>query len=103
MVAPTPILGERYRGSALLVTQSETAIIVENISSSPTAIRISWDEQDPYGTGVCPDSPGDCFIDDSVAPGQRIGGKIKNHSSVQIWAWGAQGNLVDSTNLRVSP
>jgi hypothetical protein len=96
----TPMVGVRYQGPALLVSQTETEIIAKNISSGPVAIRVSWDGQDPFGTGDCPISPEDCFIDNWVEPGEQVQGKIKNHFSVQIWAWGTDTRLVDSCDLR---
>jgi hypothetical protein len=90
-------------GQILEVTQTQSDIIVENVSRKPVAIRVSWDKQDPNGLGICPDFPEDCFIDNWVEPGEKVQGKIKNHISVQVWAWGTEGGLVDSKNLPITP
>ena len=105
--SPTPVPPskpqgtERYRGPVLLISQTTQDIIVENISSGSVAIRVSWDDQDPWGRGDCPKSPEDCFIDNWVTPGEYVRGKIKAHISVQVWAWGTQDGLVDSANLAI--
>jgi hypothetical protein len=90
---------ERYRGIVLLVSQTESGIVVENTSSYPVAIRLSWDKRDPWGTGAGEDS----FIDNWVPAGERVSQPFKEHSSVQIWAWGTSGSVVDSCSLSLSP
>jgi hypothetical protein len=87
-----------YQGAVVKVTQVLSDIVVENISNTAVAIRVSWDGCDPSGTGS---SGCDSFIDDWVAPGERMVRPIKNHYSVQTWAW--QGPLVDSCDLPVVP
>ena len=87
-----------YMGSAIKVVCLGTEVIIENITDTSISIRISWDEQDPNGIGYCPAFPEDCFIDDAVEPGSRISGLIKNHSSVQVWVWGQNDQLIDTTN-----
>jgi hypothetical protein len=93
---------ELYRGSVLLVVQTASGIVVKNISGQPTAIRVSWDGKDPKGIGNCPDFPDDCFIDNSVEAKGCVSSGIKNHTSVQVWAWGTSGKLIDSCDLPVS-
>lgn len=88
---------EIYRGSVLLVIQDGSEIIAKNISNQPVAIRISWDGDDPYGTGL-----GDSFIDNWVEPKSCISQAIKNHTSVQVWAWGESGGLIDSCKKFIS-
>lgn len=102
---PTPMHGvERCKGPALLVSQTESALVVENISRRLAAIRVSWDGVDPDGVGHCPAFPEDCFIVNSVDPGMRIKAKFKNHFSVQVWAWGPlTGNLIDSCDFAIKP
>jgi len=86
-------------GSTLLVIQTETEIVVENVSRSPVAIRVSWNGCDPYGV----DKPG-CrsYIDDWVEHGERVRQTIRNETSVQVWAWGRTGALVDSCNSPIT-
>lgn len=87
-----------YEGNALKVSQTVTAVIVENISPSPVAIRISWNECDPHGAGL----PGcQSYLDNWVAPGERVQQPLSNFYSVQIWAWDSSGRLVDSCSLPV--
>jgi len=86
-------------GSTLLVIQTESEIVVENVSRSPVAIRVSWNWCDPYGTG----EPG-CrsYIDNWVEPGERVRQTIGNETSVQVWAWGRTGALVDSCSSPIT-
>jgi len=88
---------ELYRGNAMLVSQTESEIVVENISKSAIALRISWDNKDPSGTGKGEDP----FINNWVTPGMRINRELKNHASAQVWAWGTSGELIDSCNLTI--
>jgi hypothetical protein len=93
-----------YEGQALRACRTGSEINVGNISAGRLAIRVSWDGQDPYGTGDCPETPEDCFIDDSVELGELLRAKIKTHSSVQVWAWGPDSNLlVDFADLPLAP
>lgn len=87
----------RYQGNALLVRQTETEIVAENIYDSPVAIRISWDGDDPHGIGSGTDS----FIDNYVVLKGHISRKLKNRTSVQVWAWGTSGALVDSCSFSI--
>jgi hypothetical protein len=91
---PGPLL---YKGKVLKVFQTQQEIVVQNIYSSPVAIRVSWDRKDHDGVG----KGGDSFIDDLVEPNEWVTGKFIGHTSVQIWAWGTTGALVDSVNLSV--
>jgi len=68
------------------VIQTYSTISVKNLSSSPVAIRISWDNQDPFGTE--PEN-GDSRMENNVAPNEIVSEGLKNHSSVQVWVWGA--------------
>ncbi len=86
-----------YKGPVLKVIQTESEIAVENVSSHPVAIRISWDGKDPHGRG----DGGDSFIDNWVEPNEWISQKFRKHFSVQIWAWGSSTALVDSCNLSI--
>jgi hypothetical protein len=60
------------------------------------AIRVSWDNCDPGGIGKegC-----DSYLDNQIMPGELIQRKIKNHTFVQVWAWGEKGIQVDFVNL----
>lgn len=89
---------EIYRGSAIAVFKTDSEIIVENISSSPLAIRVSWNKTDPHGTGEGVDS----FINNFVPQGKQIKRKFNDYISVQVWAWNSSGALVDSCNLSIS-
>lgn len=84
-----------YQGSALLVSRHESKIEAENISSSPIAIRISWDGRDPYGTGKGADS----YMNNWVPPGMKVNQEIKGHMSAQVWGWGSSGALLDSCSI----
>lgn len=84
-----------YDGDVLLVFQTKSEIIVENVSKSAVAIRVSWDNNDPHGTGTGEDS----FINNWVPPEKRLKRKSKDHESVQIWAWGSSGALIERCNL----
>ena len=87
-----------YEGNALKVSQTITAVIVENVSPSPLAIRISWNECDPNGVGL----PGcQSYLDNWVAPGESVQQPLSDFSSVQIWAWDSLGHLVDKCSLPV--
>jgi hypothetical protein len=88
-----------YEGKALKVIQTESEIAVENVSTGPVAIRISWDGKDPSGTG----QGGDSYIDNWVTSRSWITRKFKDHKSVQVWAWGRSGALIDSCNLSFVP
>ena len=81
-------------GSTLLVIQTESEIVVENVSRSPVAIRVSWNGCDPWGDG----GPPGCrsCIDDWVEYEERVRQTIKNETSVQVWAWDSTHQLVDS-------
>lgn len=89
----------KYRSHVLLIKQVRSEIVVENISKSPIAIRISWDGNDPYGTGRGADS----FINDNVIPRTYINKNFHGHNSVQIWAWGPWPSkaLIDSCSLSI--
>jgi hypothetical protein len=80
-------------GSTLSVIQTRSEIVVENVSRSPVAIRVSWDKCDPWGIG-----PPGCrsYIDDRVRHGGRVRQTIKDETSVQVWAWDTTRELVDS-------
>jgi hypothetical protein len=88
-----------YEGKVLRVIQTESEIIVENISSNLVAIRVSWDKKDRHGVGKGDDS----FINNWVRPNEWLNRKFLKHSSVQIWAWGTSGALVDSFSLSLTP
>ena len=81
----------------LKATQSKEEIVVENKHDSMVAIRISWDGADPDGKGEGRDS----YLDNSVYPRQIISRKIDKHTSVQIWAWGTDGDLLDSCWMKI--
>ena len=81
-----------YTGSVLLVGQTGSKIVIENISSSPVAIRISWDGNDPHGFGKGEDS----VLHNNVSPTMRISQNFNKHTSVQIWAWDLSGKLKDA-------
>ncbi|MCP4366638.1 MAG: hypothetical protein GY797_00780 [Deltaproteobacteria bacterium] len=85
-------------GNVLFVTQTDSEIIVKNISDFPVAIRISWDGGDPFGTGRGEDS----FIDNWVPPGERVTRPFNEHTSTQIWSWDSSTALVDSCDLTLS-
>lgn len=86
-----------YEGDVLFVIQTESEIIVENIYKSAVAIRLSWDNKDPYGTGAGVDS----YINNWVPPKKSLKRKFKDHESVQTWAWGSSGALIESCNLMI--
>jgi len=88
-----------YHGSTLLVIQAESEIVVENVSRSPVAIRVSWNWCDPYGTG---ETGCRSYIDNWVEPGERVRQTIGNEISVQVWAWGRTGALVDSCSSPIT-
>ncbi|MCP4371179.1 MAG: hypothetical protein GY797_24150 [Deltaproteobacteria bacterium] len=88
----------RYEGDVLLVIQTDSAIVVENIADVPIAIRISWDGGDPFGTGRGEDS----FIDNWIPPGERVTRPFNEHTSTQIWSWDSSTALVDSCDLTLS-
>jgi uncharacterized repeat protein (TIGR01451 family) len=90
-----------YDGSHLRVTQLLTRVVVENRSSGPLAIRVAWDGCDPDAMGGPPGC--DSEIDNSVGPGEHVARPIKNHYTIQSWAWGTDGGLVDSCDLQVVP
>jgi len=86
---------------AFRVTQTESKIIVQNIWRDPVAIRISWDNCDPWGTGKdqygnpCEDS----YIDNWVPPKMSVSREFEDHKSVQVWAWGPSGDLLDKCDV----
>lgn len=87
-----------YEGNALKVSQTITTVVVENISPSPLAIRVSWNECDPNGLGL----PGcQSYLNNWVAPGESVQQPLSNFYSVQIWAWDSSGHLVDRCSLPV--
>ncbi len=89
-----------YEGSVLRVTKLETQVQAENLSSDNVAIRISWDGKDPDGTGA----PGsDTAIREPVEPAGLMMRPIKNHTSVQVWAWRGDRGLVDCANIGKPP
>lgn len=81
-----------YDGSYFCVQLSNDVLVVKNTSREPLAIRISWDGKDPHGMGA----GGDSFINNYVTSKQEVSVEYKGYSSVQIWAWGSSGSLVDS-------
>ena len=85
-------------GPVLRVTQSRTEIIVENVSTSLVSVRISWDNQDPNGTGAGEDS-----FATSIGSHQKLSRNFKEHTSVQVWAWDTSGVLEDSCNSSITP
>ncbi len=89
---------ELCKGDVLLVMQTKSDIEVKNVSNDPVAIRISWDEKDPGGSGA---KGSDSYLDNWVKPGKLVTRKIKKHKSVQTWAWGNSGTLVDSCSSPV--
>ncbi|MBN1993655.1 MAG: hypothetical protein JW953_13220 [Anaerolineae bacterium] len=84
-----------YEGSILQVAQTLTEVVVENISTVPVAVRISWDGKDPWGIGDGEDS----YFDDWFTSHEVVRRPFKHHQSVQVWAWGGSGGIVDSCNL----
>ncbi|MFL7794717.1 MAG: hypothetical protein AB8I69_21415 [Anaerolineae bacterium] len=81
------------QGSTLLMIQTDSEIVVENVSESTVAIRVSWNECDPWGTG-----PPECrsYIDNRVRQGERVRQTIRDETSVQVWVWDSTRELVDS-------
>ncbi len=86
-----------YKGDVLFVQQTETKIIVQNMSEYPVAIRISWDGGDPFGTGKGQDS----FINNNVADYEEITLSFNEHTTVQVWAWDSTKALVDECDLQI--
>ena len=90
-----------YNGPALEVTQVLTRVFVGNISSEPVAIGSSFDSCNP--DGIFPTPCDDSVFDDWVSPQECISLPIKNHFSMQSWAWGNSYTLVDAYDISVVP
>jgi hypothetical protein len=86
-----------YTGSYFSVQLDNDMVVVKNNSGEPIAIRISWDGKDPHGMGA----GGDSFINNYVTSQQKVSISCKGYSSVQIWAWGSSGSLVDSFSTEI--
>ena len=88
-----------YVGNIFSVSQTETKILVENLSTSPVSIRISWDDQDQNAMGKGEDSTMHSYVTQNMVIKQEI----KEHFSVQVWAWGASGELADFCSVQIIP
>lgn len=81
--------------NSIAICKTNSEISVENVSRNTLSIRISWDSQDSNGIGEGEDS----YINDSVEPNKKVTRKIKHHTSVQVWVWDRENNLVESCTL----
>lgn len=94
---PGSIRFKLYESILLLVVQTDTDIVVENISNSRVKIYLSWD-----GQGIDTTSQmGDIVHEEWIKPGDHLLQNYGKHSSVQVRAFNKAGELVDSCNVSI--
>ena len=92
---PGSVRFELYESIRLLVVQTDSDVVVENVSSSPLEIHISWD-----GEGIDTDGQSDDLEHDKwTSPGDYLSQTYEEHSSVQVRAFNRADELVDSCNV----
>lgn len=82
----------------LLAYQENTVVIIKNISTKPLSVRVSWDRNDPFGTGDGLDS----YFEPVLLPNQSFSQEIKNHITAEMWAWDTD-KCIDQASLILSP
>jgi hypothetical protein len=84
---------------SLKVYQDGTNVVIENISTSPITVRISWDSNDPFAEGKGSDS---YITKDPLESHQSFSREIKTHLSADVWAWNKEGKCIDQYSLIVT-